>query len=204
MSRFLMIGGKSHVRIGSRYLRPTTLGFVALVVIGLVVMVVATIMVDRSVDCRDPVLTEHLAEYYPMADPQTLDIVRFALSGSNEGILDRSSDDNCTSDQIVLVTGRDERVTVYVTVVPEHPNLNWISFWTRPNGTTDSRLFSTFTDHDFNCTVNFGINGDGSPNGHQRFSSPDQIGGSKGPEYQAVWQSRLEQTVQDVHEALNL
>ncbi|MCR4314637.1 MAG: hypothetical protein NUV84_05340 [Candidatus Uhrbacteria bacterium] len=185
--------------------RPTiALSFIVLSLLGIGSVTVNGMSIDDSIDCRDSVLASQLKTHFSQADQQTLDIVGFVLSGSREGILDWSSNDDCSIYQIALVTGRGERVTVYVMIIPKNPEFNWISFSTRPDGSSNVGEFSTFTDHDFNGVVDFGVNGNSNPKGDQYFRSAVEFGSAKGLKHQDVWQALLDQTVDDVHKALNL
>ena len=94
--------------------------------------------------------------------------------------------------QIVFIA-RGLRYTLYYS--NGEGDLNFLSVWVRPNGTYDSDLLDTFTDHRLDGAVNFGISGGSLPDVDQRLFDNDDR--NVGEEFQEYWQSLYDTAIAD-------
>jgi len=92
--------------------------------------------------------------------------------------------------QIVFVDN-GLRYTVYYTGV--NTTKEFISFWVRPEGTSGLKFLSTFTDHDLDGVVDFGIKGssDGTIFDSKIFNV-DEVGIPKTTLFRDYWQEQLD------------
>lgn len=93
--------------------------------------------------------------------------------------------------QAVFVCGGN-RYTLYNSgerIDPDDPQSAWLSFWVRKDGTYGQETLDSFSDHGFDGTADFGIDGP-----REREFIPDGTYAT-GDEYQPYWQQRLDNAV---------
>jgi hypothetical protein len=71
------------------------------------------------------------------------------------------------------------------------PKTNYLSFWVRPEGTTEQNLIKTFTDHRLSGKVGFGIQG------YPDQKTFDTQYRKVGLQHQKYWQSLYDQAIAD-------
>lgn len=72
---------------------------------------------------------------------------------------------------------------------PDDPQSAWLAFWVREDGTYGQEALDTFSDHGFDGTADFGIDGP-----REREFIPDGTYAT-GDEHQPYWQQRLDEAV---------
>jgi hypothetical protein len=95
-----------------------------------------------------------------------------------------------------VYVAKGKRYTVYYS----GSDVNFLSFWVRPNGTWSQDLIKTFTDNGLNGDVNFGIQA-GVRNSEKK-ELFDQIG--LGQDYRAYWQDQYDTAIADAMECFGL
>lgn len=84
------------------------------------------------------------------------------------------------------------RYTLFHTGEWRESELNWLSVWVRPDGTSSLEEVTTFSDHDLDGSVDFGIRGGrATPEMREQFEREKSVGA----EFCREWQDRYDQAI---------